>query len=399
MIEKYRINQKLRESGKVLGYPMYLHSPKLGKFIPSIPRGKCIHITASTNVGKSMFWRWYFLIAPFLIFKANPDSGFIPKFIIFLLEETYDQLYDNLVSSFIFIKFGKIIDPSKLAGQSEEIITDSELKYVDYVIPVVEELLSYCTIRDNIYNPTGLFMQSREEILKLGKRTYTTLKKSNVIITEDSYKKLNPETRKNYKFHEYIRNNESEYVFVITDNINLLEAEMHSKEDKRLLTKHEAIWRWSTEYAHKQLQKNYHATVIDIIQQAADTEKQQYTFSGTNIIEKLKPSREGYANNKEVSRNADVILGVFAPSFYGVKDYGRTLTSEGYNLTKIGDFFRTVIILKNRIGRGFKEVPLFFNGGVNYFAELPVTLNQATEESIIKGTYKTTISNIDVKKY
>ena len=105
MIERYKINQKLRLEGKVIGYPFYLTSPKLGKFIPAIPKGKCIHILANTNVGKSQFMRWYFIVAPFLVYKLNPDAKFKPRFIIFLLEETYEQLYDSLVSIFIFIKY------------------------------------------------------------------------------------------------------------------------------------------------------------------------------------------------------------------------------------------------------------------------------------------------------
>lgn len=51
MIERYKSIQKLRLDGKVVGYPLYLASPKLGKFVPSIPKGKCIQISASTNVG------------------------------------------------------------------------------------------------------------------------------------------------------------------------------------------------------------------------------------------------------------------------------------------------------------------------------------------------------------
>ncbi len=394
MINRYKVNQQLRRDKKVIGYPFYLSSPKLGQFIPSIPRGKCLHVTASTNVGKSMFWRWYFLISPYLIYKMNPESNFKPKFIIFLLEETYEQLYDNLVSSFIFVKFGKVIAPAKLVGHAEDIISDAEMQYVEQVIPTVEDLLSHCKIVDNVYNPTGLFIQSRNELLNLGTRTYTPLKPSEKVITEEVYKKLPEETKKTYKFKKYTRNDENEYVFIITDNINLLEPEAYSREDRRMLSKHETLWRWSTEYAHKQLQKNYNAIVIDIIQQAADTEKQQYTFSGNNIIEKLKPSREGYANNKEVARNADIILGLFAPSFYGVSEYGKTDKFDGYNLNVMGDYFRTVIILKNRIGRGFKEIPLFFNGAVNYFTELSPELGNKEKQEIVNGTYRAGFKSI-----
>jgi len=80
---------------------------------------------------------------------------------------------------------------------------------------------------------------------------------------------------------------------------------------------------------------------------------------------------------------ADIILGLFAPTFYGINAYG------GYNLQEIGDNFRSVIILKNRIGAAFKEIPLYFNGGVNYYTELPPNDKITTQERdlIKKGLY------------
>ncbi|MCP4255035.1 MAG: hypothetical protein GY775_16835 [Candidatus Scalindua sp.] len=385
MIKRYKEIQALRQRGEVVGYPLYLSSNKLGKLIPSIPKGKCVQVTASTNVGKSQFWRWYFLISPFIIYKSNPEAKFIPRFIIFLLEETYEQLYDTLVANFIFIKFKKIVEPGKLTGLSETIITDEELKLSEQVIPLVEELMSLCAVIDNVYHPTGLFSNAKKVMLENGKRFYTTLKPSEEVITEEKYKTFSDEKKKLYKFKTYIQNNSLEYFFVITDNVNLIEGE---KKDGILLNEHQAIWRWSTEYAHHQLQKNYGCIIIDIVQQAAAAENKQYTMKGDNIIEKLKPSRDNYGENKKIARNADVILGLFAPSFYGVKDYWKSPSSDGYNLKKIGDYFRTIIILKNRIGKGFKEIPLFFNGAVNYFAELNNDITTSEESLINKGMYQ-----------
>lgn len=387
MIEIYKQNQQLRLSGKVIGYPFYLTSPKLGQFIPSIPKGKSIHITSNTNVGKSNFWRVYFLIFPYIIWKQYPDSNFKPRWIIFLLEETYEQLYDALVSAFCFIKHHKIIEPGKLRGLSETIITNEELHLVESIIPIVEDLLSYCHVFDKIYNPTGIYLNSRRILLENGIRYYTTLKTSDLVISEEEYLKLSDLKQKEFKFKNYIQNNDSEYWFIITDNINLLESE---SEEGRMLNLQESMWKWSTDYAHKQLQKNFGAICIDVIQQVGDSEKQQFTNTGGNIIEKVKPTRDGYGDSKRVARNSDLILGLFAPTFYGIKNY------YGYNLEEIGDFFRTVIILKNRLGRGFKEIPLFFNGAVNYFTELPRNDKITTQERdlVKKGLFYTSFRKL-----
>jgi hypothetical protein len=379
MTNRYKISQKLRQEGKVIGYPFYATSANLGQFIPAIPKAKCIHVTANTNVGKSQFMRWYFLVAPYLLYKLNPNSNFKPKFILFLLEESKEQLQDSLFSIFIFVKFKTIIEPAKLNGFSEDIITDEELKLVEAVEPYVTELLLLCNVIDNVYNPTGLYKISRRILLEAGERSYTTLKKSDVIIPESEYKKLPDENKKEFKFHSYRQNNEEEYFFIITDNVNLLEPE---SSNGRMMNLHDTMWKWSTEYAHKQLQKNFKAIIIDIIQQASESEKQQFTNKGGNIVDKVKPTRDGYGDNKRIARNADLILGLFAPTFYGIKTYA------GYNLGEIGDYFRTVIILKNRLGRGFKEIPLFFNGAANYFAELPGDLTDQNQEIIKKGLYQ-----------
>jgi len=378
MTNKYREIQQLKLAGKVIGYPFYLSSPKLGKFVPSIPKGKSIHITANTSVSKSQFWKWYFLAAPYILYKQYPDSNFKPKWFIFLLEESYEQLYDGLISMFVFIKYQKIVTPSLLTGFTQEITTDEELRLVDLVTPIVEDLLSYCTIRENIYNPTGIYRTCRDEIILSGKRFYTTLVKSELVIPEEDYNKL-PDTKKlEFKFKNYVQNDDSEYVFIIVDNLNLLESE---KENGIMLDLQSTMWKWSTDYAHKQLQKNLHAICIDIIQQSAASEQKQFTTSGKNIVEKLKPTRDDYGDNKRIARNADIIFGLFAPTFYGITEY------SGYNLQQIGDYFRSVIILKNRIGVAFKEIPLFFNGGTNYYTELPTSLTGEKLELVKKGLY------------
>lgn len=50
-ILRYTTNKKLREEGKVIGYPLYPFSPKLSTLVPSIPKGRCVQISANTNVG------------------------------------------------------------------------------------------------------------------------------------------------------------------------------------------------------------------------------------------------------------------------------------------------------------------------------------------------------------
>ena len=52
MIERYKKNRELRIAGKYPGLPLYLIYPKLGKYIPSLPREVMLLIFAATNGGK-----------------------------------------------------------------------------------------------------------------------------------------------------------------------------------------------------------------------------------------------------------------------------------------------------------------------------------------------------------
>jgi hypothetical protein len=104
---------------------------------------------------------------------------------------------------------------------------------------------------------------------------------------------------------------------------------------------------------------------INIQQQEASKEKLEY-YQGQSIDEKLEPSLDGLANNKETQRECNLILGVFAPERYNI---GR---HRGYDIKKLGNKYRSLKILKDRDnGLVNYYIGMFFNGAANYFEELP----------------------------
>ncbi len=62
---------------------------------------------------------------------------------------------------------------------------------------------------------------------------------------------------------------------------------------------------------------------------------------------------------------AHVIFGLFGPARHNIHSF------NGYNISKLQDNFRSLEVLKNRIGSGFVEDSLYFDGAVNEFRELP----------------------------
>lgn len=161
---------------------------------------------------------------------------------------------------------------------------------------------------------------------------------------------------------DYKYNDPNLYVFVVTDHISLLQAE---KVDGVKQTLHEAIGHYSKEYCLKGFCKRYKCIVINVQQQSAEKEKQEF-YKGESIEQKLEPSLDGLANNKETQREADLILGLFAPARYNIKKY------RDYDIDILRDRFRCLIFLKDRhYGLANMYLPLYFDGRTNLFEELP----------------------------
>lgn len=147
----YKKRAEERKKG-VLGYPMYKVYERLGTYVPSLQKGKEIQITATTDAGKSKFWRSMFLVDIYMLWKRGLTPNFQPRFIINLLEDTKTELEDALYSSMVYRFTGKNITATKLNSLGKDELTKEDFTMIDKVEPFVEELLSFCHIFDNTYN-------------------------------------------------------------------------------------------------------------------------------------------------------------------------------------------------------------------------------------------------------
>ena len=146
---------------------------------------------------------------------------------------------------------------------------------------------------------------------------------------------------------------------------------------------HEAMNYFSQEYCLKQMSKRLNCVVINIQQQAAGKEAQEF-YKGQTIEKKLEPSLEGLADNKLLARDADLVLGLFSPTRYEISNY------RGYDINKMKDSYRSLIFLKDRnYGLANNYVNLYFNGATNIFKELPLSqdMNDEVYKKIINKEY------------
>ena len=65
---------------------------------------------------------------------------------------------------------------------------------------------------------------------------------------------------------------------------------------------------------------------------------------------------------------------MYAPDRYKIPYY--KVGNTNYNISVLGDNFRVLSVLKNRIGRPNARLPLVFNGAVNSFEEAPTYITE-----------------------
>jgi hypothetical protein len=208
---------------------------------------------------------------------------------------------------------------------------------------------------DDVRHPTGIFKKTEEWLEANGKW----------IMKEKNF--INIETGNNYTKEVrdyYVSNHPNRYVIIIVDHISLINQE---RFEGVLMSLHQSMTKLSSDY-FLQLRDKYNCTIVNVQQQAAESEKQQFNFRGQSIESKLEPSLANLGDNKLTARDVDLAFGLFAPDRYEID------THMGYNVTAMQDHIRSLKILKFRDGISNVKIGMFFDGAVGCFEELPAEM-------------------------
>ena len=115
-----------------------------------------------------------------------------------------------------------------------------------------------------------------------------------------------------------------------------------------------------SEYLAKYLRNRYGFSPVVIQQQSADSENNEAFKLG-----RIRPTTYALGDSKYTSHDANVVLGLFAPFRFGLTD------CFDYDIKKLRDNIRFCEVLTNRDGELGGMIPLFFDGAVCDFRELP----------------------------
>jgi replicative DNA helicase len=330
---------ELKKQRKENGLHNSILSPftNFNKNFPGLERGKYILLTANSGIGKTKFAKFFFV---------NNTYNFCKKFNIplkiyyFALEETKNNFWLSVISIRLFIKFGINVDSKTLNSIGSSILTSDLLFKIKSIEEEVKDMMNYIEVIDNVSNGFGIYKHVKKEA------------EENGIYEGTEFNKI------------YKPNDPEEYKIVMTDHISLLSTEKDNSGEK--MNHHQSMGKFSQEYCLKGFCKKWNYITVNVQQQEAAKEKQEYTFKGNVIEDKIEPSLDGLANNKEIQRDVDFAIGLFAPDRYKIENY------RGYDITKLKDNYRALKILKDRnYGLANGYLNLYFDGATNIFKELP----------------------------
>lgn len=283
------------------------------------------------------------------------------KIFYFTLEMSKEQKMLSAFSNIIYVKEGVRISPTDLRStKADRLLSDETLKLIKNYKPYFDKIEEIVEFIDNIRNPFGIFKFCRDYAVSNGVQHK---KKVEFINNETGEIKIN-------EIDDYYEPNDpDEYVMIIIDHISLITTD---SENGRKMSLHESMVKLSSDYLI--ILRNKYNYIPVVIQQQASAQESLDNFKAS----KLKPTAEGLGDCKLTARDCDFMLGLFSPYRHEIPEY------YGYDIRTMKDNIRFMEVVASREGGGGTVCPLYFDGAVNFFKELP----KADEQSLMNQVYE-----------
>lgn len=307
-------------------------------------------VSGATKSSKTQLTNFLFVINTIFYYIDNPEQIKV-KIFYFPLEETREDIMLRIYAYILHkISNGRIsLSPEELESVDERKPLPQEVldlmkseKFIE-ICNVFEQCLEF---HPEQKNPTGIYKTVKDYLDNNGHFEYV----NKTITYKDELGELVTKTIQ--KKDKYIPNDPKEYVIYIVDHAGLLQQE-------RGMTLKETIEKLS-EY-NKDLRNEY--SCIPVLVQQQNTETTNLDAFKAN---KIRPTKDGLKDSKRTGEDCTVMLGITNPYSFELQDY------LGYNITKLKSYFRVLEIVLARKGKANGLCPLYFNGAINYYEELPL---------------------------
>lgn len=338
----HRNIERLEEGGiNCVAYPF----PRSRKHFPGIERATYYSVLAQTKVGKSQFVSDVFIFEPLMeLYYGKYDFEY--NVIYWALEETRERIVQRFMSWLLYRESGgKVkVSPTQLRSTLTPCPQEAmDMLADEHIREILDFFDRHVTFPDETPNPTGIYNWCREWAESRGTRYDREIE----IEDEFGMKK----TKKVFDY--YVPDNPDAFNIVIIDPVNRIDSE-RGMDERTALKK-------ISEYCAKYLRNDYFFTPV-VVQQA---NFQSYSLDAAKV-KRFEPSVGDGGGSKEISQDFDSQIALYCPANYDVDSY------LGYDINKLrkkGLFARCTI---NRNGEAGGITPLFFDGAVTHFWELPL---------------------------
>lgn len=322
---------------------------------PGIRQATYYLVSGNTKAAKSQLTQYMFVFNTIIYWLENPTKVSKPKIFMFPLEESVRNITLRYYCYLYYKLYGQRFSPLALQSIDEEhpipqevidrINTDTSFaKYAN----AFEECVEFREERNatGIYHVVKDYMESHGKVLF--KQEYYTFTDELGIKHENE-----PQT----VFDKYIPDDENQYVIPIVDHVGLLQLE------RGVLTLKDNIEKLSSYFV--KLRNRYGITPVVVQQQNSET-------SGLDAVKagRILATKNGLKDSKRTAEDCTVFIGITNPMAYGVASFPIN-ANPNYSIVRLKDHFRIMEIVLNREGKANGLCPLFFDGAVNSFIELP----------------------------
>lgn len=321
--------------------------PRFKSLFPGVEQEKFIVITANQKIGKSKFTDFLLVYEPLFFSMEHPELKV--KILYFTLEMSPSAKRDEFYCHLLYRLDGIRVSPTDLRSTDIDNPVDEhilELLSSEKYRPYIEKFNEMVEFIDEDKNPTGINRRCRDYALAHGHLNFKDIEVTDPLTNNTTTRQIidsdNP----------YTPDDPEEYRIVIVDNASnlALESGMKKMENIDKLAKYGITLRNQLKYIFVLIQHQAQA------QEGIENQK----------LNRIKPSSDGLADCKTTTRDANFVLGLYSPYKYGLREY------EGYDITKFGNRIRFMEVIEDRdYGANNHICPLFFDGAVSTFAELP----------------------------
>lgn len=313
-----------------------------------VTQGTYYIVTGATKSAKTQLSSYLFIYHPLLYCFNNPQKEIDYRILYFAWEETPRKIYIRWLSHILYILSGYTIRVSPMDLQSTKETKPLSKDVLDLIkstkfkilCKYFEEHVEFNSTR----NPTGMYKHALSKTVDEGK----IYKKKVIVKDRDTGIPKEVEV-----FDRYEPYNPFLYRLVIWDHVGLTSNESG-------MNKMESIGKMSYDYG-VELRDRYNMSIVNIQQQVATHEGVENYKAG-----KIRPSGDGLNWNKSTQFDCNIMLGIFSPYKHELPEY------MGYNVAKLKDNLRFLEVCASRDGEGNGVCPLYFDGAVSYFQELPL---------------------------